>query len=152
MATLLIVFTGLFLEPLVLYGTSPSAKTRPKGKLKELPLLSREEAQFKVLLEGYFDRETDFLEPSFRQSDLARHLNLSKNSLSYLINRVYQMNFNTLINEKRIEVALGYLESSRGEHLSMEGIAREVGFKSRTTFIKAFKMKTGYTPSQHKTA
>ncbi|WP_394330735.1 helix-turn-helix domain-containing protein [Lacinutrix jangbogonensis] len=33
---------------------------------------------------------------------------------------------------------------------SLEGVALEVGFKSRTTFIKAFKEKTGTTPSQYK--
>jgi AraC-like DNA-binding protein len=35
---------------------------------------------------------------------------------------------------------------------SLEGIVQDVGFKSRTTFIKAFKEKTGSTPSQYKKA
>ena len=62
------------------------------------------------------------------------------------------MNFNQLLNEKRIEVALRNLENSKWEHLTLEGVALEVGFKSRTTFNKAFKTKTGCTPSKYKIA
>lgn len=154
MTALLIVFLGLFLEPHVLYGTIPSAKEQKHRIIKPDAsfLLSREEQVFKELLDNYFNEESGFLNPNFRLSDLAEHLNLSKNTLSYLINKVYTMNFNQLLNEKRIEVALKNLENSKWEHLSLEGIANEVGFKSRTTFNKAFKTKTGCTPSKYKIA
>jgi AraC-like DNA-binding protein len=154
MTSLLIVFLGLFLEPHVLYGTIPSARDPQKKIIKNDTsfLLSKEEQVFKELIESYFRDENGFLKSSFRQSDLAEHLKLSKNTLSYLINKVYRMNFNQLLNEKRIEVALRNLENSKWEHLTLEGIALEVGFKSRTTFNKAFKTKTGCTPSKYKIA
>lgn len=154
MTALLVVFLGLFLEPHVLYGTIPSGKAQKKqGSIPKVALsLSKEEQVFKDLVDTYFREEEDFLKPTFRQADLAEKLKFSKNTLSYLINKVYKMNFNQLLNEKRIEVALQNLENSKWEHLSLEGISREVGFKSRTTFNKAFKTKTGCTPSKYKIA
>jgi AraC-like DNA-binding protein len=154
MMALLIIFLGLFLEPHVLYGTTISRTARSKaGRRNEENLqLKPEEEHFRQVLEKYFREERGFLKPTFRQSDLAAHLGLSKNTLSYLINKVFQMNFNQLLNEKRIEVALRNLENTRWQHLSLEGIAHEVGFKSRTTFNKAFKLKTGCTPSKYKAA
>jgi YesN/AraC family two-component response regulator len=70
--------------------------------------------------------------------------------LSYPIKSIYQKNFNEWINQNGIEIAQKYMQSEQWNHLSLEGIAREVGFKSRTTFNKAFKGKTGLTPSEFK--
>ena len=152
-AALLIVFLGLFLEPHVLYGTlhSENLKRRFPEKMPTHKRAGGEDLAFRRLIETYFQTEQSYLQPSFRQADLASHLNISRNTLSANINRTYKMNFNQLLNEKRIEFALKNLEDSKWEHLSLEGIAREVGFKSRTTFNKAFKSKTGCTPSRYRT-
>ena len=151
---LLIVFLGLFLEPHVLYGTlhSENIKKRMPAKGETNANLSAQDRDFRSLIEAYFESEQAYLEPSFRQADLASHLNVSRNALSAMINRSYKMNFNQLLNEKRIEYALKNLDDTKWKHLSLEGIAREVGFKSRTTFNKAFKSKTGRTPSKYRTA
>jgi len=151
---LLIVFLGLFLEPHVLYGTlhSENLKRQIPGKVRTQKGPEDEGLAFRKLIETYFQTEQSYLQPSFRQGDLASHLNISRNTLSAVINQTYEMNFNQLLNEKRIEFALKNLEDSKWEHLSLEGIAREVGFKSRTTFNKAFKSKTGCTPSKYRTA
>jgi AraC-like DNA-binding protein len=153
--SLLIVFLSLFLEPAILYGTRPMRKKPVENRItvsKKSGLLSNKEHLFKERLEKYFREETGFLEPQFRQQDLANYMGISRNELSHLINSLYRQNFNQLLNEKRIEVALLNLDNSRWAHLSLQGVAREVGFKSRTTFNKAFKKRTGLTPSEYKTA
>jgi AraC-like DNA-binding protein/drug/metabolite transporter (DMT)-like permease len=152
-AALLIVFLGLFLEPHVLYGTlhSENLKRRFPEKMPAQRSVGDQDLAFKKLIETYFQTEQSYLQPSFRQADLASHLDISRNTLSAMINRTYKMNFNQLLNEKRIDFALKNLDDSKWEHLSLEGIAREVGFKSRTTFNKAFKLKTGCTPSKYRT-
>lgn len=153
--SLLIVFLSIFLEPGILYGTLPVG-SRPVEKgmrnPKAQPEYSTEEEVFKERLEIYFRQEKGFLDPQFRQQDLADYLDMSRNELSHCINSYYKKNFNQLLNDKRIEVALQNLDNSGWEHLSLQGIAREVGFKSRTTFNKAFKNKTGLTPSEYKSA
>ena len=57
-------------------------------------------------IENYFERETKYLKSQFRQQDLAKSINMSRNNLSYIVNEVYQMNFNQLLNKKRIEVVI----------------------------------------------
>ena len=153
-ATLLIVFLGLFLEPHVLYGTlhSGNLKSRMAVKGGANASLSEQDRDFRTLIENYFKTDPAYLDTSFRQADLATHLNMSRNALSALINKSYGMNFNQFLNEKRIDYALKYMEDSKWKNLSLEGIAREVGFKSRTTFNKAFKLKTDCTPSKYRSA
>lgn len=153
--SLLIIFISLFMEPSILYGTSAvRKKQRPsrENPASDPQVISMAEQVFKNNLERYFREESGYLDPDFRQQDLADYLGITRNELSHKINSVYQQNFNQLLNEKRIEVALRNLDSSQWENLSLQGVAREVGFKSRTTFNKAFKMKTGVTPSEYKTA
>ena len=60
------------------------------------------------------------------------------------------MNFNQLVNERRIKMALEAWDNPQWKNLSMDGIAKEVGFGSRTTFIKAFRNQTGVCPSEYK--
>lgn len=153
-SVLIIIFFSLFLEPHILYGSLGTKQERKKTLQKRVQTtrFTPEEQHFQNALERYFREETDYLKPEFRQQDLAERLGLSRNTISYLINKIYQKNFNQLINEKRIEIAQQYMQSERWQHLSLGGIAREVGFKSRTTFNKAFKNKTGLTPSEFKNA
>ena len=131
------------------------AKKESKTRLEALgqgPGTAEVEPNFRKILEDYFRTESEFLNPSYRLQDLADKLGISRNSLSYLINTIYHKNFNELLNEKRIEVALVKLNNPEWEKLSLQGIAEEVGFKSRTTFNTAFKKKTGCTYSEFRTA
>ena len=137
----------LFFRPEVLYDIKESEKE----KISMTPIISLEENevnQYRQAIEEYFKINDDFLNTEFRQQHLAEHLNIPKNRLSQIINQVFDKNFNQLINEKRIEVAIERLESKAWRNLTIEGVAQMVGFKSRTTFNKAFQEKTGLTPSQ----
>jgi AraC-like DNA-binding protein len=80
---------------------------------------------------------------------LADHLKVNKNLLSQVINSAYHQNFNQFINNKRIDFTLIKIRDKSWQNLSIEGMAESVGFKSRTTFNKAFKEKTGFTPSEY---
>jgi AraC-like DNA-binding protein len=125
--------------------TSPEALEKGVGN-------SEVEPNFRKLLEDYFRTESEFLNHPFRLQDLADKLGISRNSLSYHINTFYNKNFNELLNEKRIEVVLENLNKPEWEKLSLQGIAEEVGFRSRTTFNTAFKKKTGCTFSEYRSA
>ena len=149
---LISVFLFFFLTPEILYSKTgaPVQRTSQSQRAKE-PEFPREQAQaFKDLVEKFFTEESDFLHPDFRLQDLAVQLSLNRNTLSYLINKIYGKNFNQLLNEKRVEIVLHKIGCPEWENLSLHGIAQEVGFRSRTTFNKAFKKKTGYTFSEYR--
>jgi YesN/AraC family two-component response regulator len=64
-----------------------------------------------------------------------------------LINQNLHKDFNTFINEYRIDEAIGMLEDDSG--LALGNVAYEVGFNNNVTFYKAFKKYKGTSPSEY---
>ena len=50
----------------------------------------------------------------------------------------------------RLDYSKSLLNNPNKKHLSIEGIAYESGFGSKSTFNTLFKKDTGTTPSQYK--
>jgi AraC-like DNA-binding protein len=81
-------------------------------------------------------------------SDLARRINESSHHVSQVINEKLEKNFFELIAQYRIEDAKRMLKSRQGTRMTIEEIAEEVGYNSKSSFNTAFKRLTGQTPSQ----
>jgi len=147
----LIIVINLFLQPQILYGSIAEKRYKKSKTINSLNSLSDQGVQsYYLKIEQYFEENDTFLNSNFRQNELAESLNISKNNLSYIINTVYQLNFNQLLNKKRIEIVIRKLNThKKWDNLSISGIGQEVGFKSRTTFTKAFKDNTGITPAKY---
>lgn len=79
---------------------------------------------------------------------VAQALHIHPNQLSALLNQQLEQNFRDYINTYRIEAAKKLLVSPDSSHWTIEAIAGEVGFNSRSTFYQAFKNKEGCTPNQ----
>lgn len=138
----------LFFRPDVLYGIA-SMPTIPKPT-SSIPLFLEvaEATSYRANIDAFFETHTDFLKYDFRQQHLSDHLGIPKNRLSQIIQQVFNLTFNQLTNKKRIELAVHKLQNKEWKHYTIEAIAQEIGFKSRTTFNKAFQEQTGLTPSQ----
>ncbi len=148
---IIIIFLYPFFEPRILYGTLVDVKKKISGTQdSNIEFTPKDFIRYREQIDGFFTTEISYLKPDFRQDDLAKFIEIPKKELSQITALLYHKNFNQLINEKRIEVALKKFENSDWLNYSLEGVAQEVGFKSRTTFIKAFKEKTGITPSEYK--
>lgn len=78
---------------------------------------------------------------------LADMLNTNRTYLSRLINETCKCNFNTWLNRYRVKEARLLLIQGKYNDYSIEGIGKEVGFNSKTTFFRVFKEQTGITPS-----
>lgn len=81
---------------------------------------------------------------------LATACTTSIHVLSKLINDHFEKNFFDFINTYRVEEAKVKLLDTYSELYTIEGIAREVGFNSRSAFYTAFKKCTGLTPTEFK--
>lgn len=87
--------------------------------------------------------------PEFSLERLSELVGSRYKLVSQVINETCQMNFSTFLNEYRVKEACRQM--SDREHygnLTIEAISQGVGFKSRASFISAFKKFTGLTPSQ----
>lgn len=89
-----------------------------------------------------------FLEPNLKLTDVAVQLNISTKILSQLLNQHFQQNFYDFVNGYRIEAAKAKLIDPSFTHLSIQGIALESGFKSKSTFYSLFKKMMRMTPAQ----
>ena len=95
-----------------------------------------------------FKDETVFTNPEFKIGDLAKMLNVSPHYVSQILNDNLNINFPNFINSYRIKVATKLITQSH--NLTIEGIGKDSGFKSKATFYKAFKAETGVTPAVYK--
>ncbi|MBU2650648.1 MAG: tetratricopeptide repeat protein [Bacteroidetes bacterium] len=98
-------------------------------------------------LQTVLESEKAYLDPGLSLDILAARLNTNKNVLSGLINNHFSRNFNTLINEYRVNEVLRLFAENAHENLTLEAIASDAGFSNRVTFYNAFKKVTGVSPS-----
>ncbi len=131
-----------FLQPKaeVMVQTSPLFKPSPPAELKEKgPWLKR------IVKENRY-----YQDPELSLSSLAEKLDLTPHELSRIINTVLKKSFNDFINEYRVADLVQKMQDPSYDHITLLGIAFESGFKSKTTFNRAFKQVTGKNPVDYK--
>lgn len=80
---------------------------------------------------------------------LADELGVTDKFLSKVIYTKTGLRYYDFINQWRIEAFKVLLQSEIAQRLSIEGIAKEVGFKSKSTFYTYFKKMELITPKQY---
>lgn len=96
-----------------------------------------------------FEEEKIFLHPQLKLADVAGHLQTSPHILTSLINQELGKTFFELLNQYRVEEFILRARNPEFAHLSIMGIAQEVGYKSKSSFNTAFKKQMGTTPSEY---
>lgn len=103
------------------------------------------------MLQQYMQVYKPHLSEDCSIQSLAEMLNIPVHHLSQSINIHLQKNFADYINEKRIEEAKYRLCDPAFELLTIESIAADCGFSSKTTFNRAFKKYcNNQTPSAYR--
>jgi AraC-like DNA-binding protein len=82
--------------------------------------------------------------------ELGKRMNMNSKYLSQAINKKDGLNFNRFINEKRVKYASQLILDDAYNAYTIEGIAKESGFRSKSTFNTTFKAIIGCTPSEYK--
>ena len=101
--------------------------------------------------------DTNFFYPFFNQQyflnkeatieDFCKKNNIEERDSfnEYIINN-YNMSFNNLVNKNRVEYFVYLTKESKYKNFSIEALAKEAGFSSRTALYKPFKKFHGGTP------
>lgn len=95
------------------------------------------------------DREP-YLNRALKMVEIAANLNISEHKLSQLLNVHLGTNFFDFVNKYRVNKARLLLKDPAFDKYTIETIARECGFNSKSTFNEAFKKIEGITPSAFK--
>ena len=100
-------------------------------------------------LENLMNNEKLYLETQLNLQQLAVQLNTNPQTISKVINDGFGQNFSDYINSLRVGAVVEQLKSGAHQKFSLNGIAFDCGFNSKTTFNRAFKKVTGRTPSEY---
>lgn len=89
-----------------------------------------------------------YLNPDFSLSTMSADTDIPVHHLSYYFNEHLNINFNAWKNDQKINYVIELIENGSNELLTLDALAKQAGFGSRTTFFNAFKQKMGLTPSE----
>lgn len=154
--TNLSVLLYLMFKPSILYGIVPEYRpNRPahqpkKGDKKQFLLPEKQIRLYADRIERYMEREKAFLDPGLSLDLMVSQLQIPRHHLSACINEYYKTNFKDFVNKYRVRFICESIKPDKWDQLTLEGIAREAGFNSRSTFHKAFKKFTGTNPSDYR--
>ncbi|WP_353778254.1 helix-turn-helix domain-containing protein [Winogradskyella sp. 3972H.M.0a.05] len=140
---LLVIIYKSWKQPEVISGIY-----KEKDKYKNSKLTASEAQVLKSKLESLI-QENIYLNPDLNLKELASHMDITTHELSQLINEVYDQNFFNFINGFRIEFAKQKIENGGIENLTIEALAYDSGFNSKTTFNRAFKKVMNCTPMEY---
>lgn len=105
-------------------------------------------AGLKENLLTYFKEEQPFLNPDLSLKLVAEALELNSNQMSFLINQVFDSNFNDFVNTYRLSHFKSIAVNPKNAHLTILGLAYDSGFNSKSVFNTFFKKIEGTTPSR----
>ena len=120
-----------------------SSPLRP-NEYSTVELLESSQLLNKTIVEKKLYQDVDL-----KLDALSKATGINQKKVSFILNHYTQKGFNEYINEFRIKQALERLKKGDLEKLTLEGLAMEVGFSSRSTFYRAFKQQTREHPSAY---
>jgi AraC-like DNA-binding protein len=103
-------------------------------------------AELALVLE-HMEKEKPFRQQGFAIQDLSNQIGIPVYQLSPLINGYFKMNFTSWVNRYRVDYFLEHARENR--NMTLEAVAKDAGFTSRSTFIAAFKKEKGVTPREY---
>lgn len=101
-------------------------------------------------LNALMEKEKPFIKNTFSRSDLASQLSISEHRLSQMINAKTNTNFFGMINRYRTLEAKKMLDDPHYDNLTIEQIAYDVGYNSKSAFYTAFKKEFNTTPHAYR--
>lgn len=127
--------------------TSSSAEV---PKYQKSPLTEEDKDLIKAKVDQCMKVEKCFMNNLFSLNDLAKKVGVPPHHLSQVINEMTNKTFFEYIAEYRINEAKELLSGTGSFSLTIEEVAEQVGYNSKSAFNKTFKKLTGQTPSEYR--
>ncbi|VAW47433.1 hypothetical protein MNBD_GAMMA02-1267 [hydrothermal vent metagenome] len=136
-------FLGYRLQSPRLYEAINSLKSH------ELKHQATNSDQLELKLQQLMLQQAIYLDPEVSIKQVAAELDVSAESLSFMLNQKLKISFRDLINQHRIEAVKNKIEQQSMTNATILDVALEAGFNSQASFYRAFKKFVGMTPLQY---
>jgi AraC-like DNA-binding protein len=145
---------SLFLFPKILYGNVSYSIEEGKNTILDeikssLPKKQKETAtveDIELIIQSYLET-LPFILKEFSLSQMSFDLKIPERFLSNYFNKELDITFSDWRKNLRIDHVCRLIEVGEAKNLTIEAIATNAGFASRSKFIDAFKERKGVTPS-----
>ncbi|MDY0779362.1 helix-turn-helix domain-containing protein [Tenacibaculum sp. IB213877] len=149
---MLIIIAFLFYF-ITFYSTTKPDEFLPKKKQKKYKTSNLNHAlisDYKIALINAMEKDKLYRNPKLSIHKVSEQLNIPRQYISEVLNLHLNKSFLDFVNEYRINDFIEKVQNDQYAHLTLLGIANEVGFNSKSTFNTTFKKIKGLTPSQFK--
>ena len=123
------------------------------SRAKRLPALSDDQSnelhKAATWLRSELETHMFYKDAGLTLASLAKALQITPHELSRIVNQGTGKNFNDLINEYRIKEVIHRMQDPTYKHLTLQGIAYESGFNSKSTFNRTFKQVMQQSPLEY---
>lgn len=120
------------------------------SKYRHSTLSDADKDRIAQLVQQVMEQAEVIIQPDFTVEKLAQNISTGQKYVSQVINETFECNFNTLLGRYRIrEACRRFNDPQRYGSYTIESIARDLGFKSRSNFATTFKKHTGLNPSEY---
>ncbi len=113
------------------------------------PSDDEELSRYALLLKEYVAANELYKRPKLTLHLLASGLGVSPRMVSSVLNKYYKQRFTEYINTHRIAFVISRLDNQDWQEMTLEGLGREAGFSSKSTFFAAFKKETSISPGEY---
>lgn len=120
---------------------------------KNIEELKRTEFNYEDLgskLSAIFKTEELFIDPNLKIQDVASKLGVSQKVMRAYFNESLKESFVDYVNRYRVNKFKELLMSSDNSIYSIDAIAIDAGFKSKSTLYRVFRKHEGITPNEYK--
>jgi AraC-like DNA-binding protein len=122
----------------------------PKKKYEKSTLQEEEKNMILAELKKCMEVDQDYKKHLLSLLYVSKKLQVSTHNLSQVISEKMDLTFYEMIARYRIEEAKSILLDSTQNQLTMEDVADEVGYNSKSAFNRSFKKIEGKTPTEFK--
>ena len=144
----------IFLFPKILYGNISYKVALGKDNILDeikssLPKKTKDSSGIQEIEEAInaYLFEHPYVQKEFSLSQMSFDLKIPERALSNYFNKDLSITFSEWRKNLRIDHVCEVIESGEAKNLTIEAIASNAGFASRSKFIDAFKERKGVTPS-----
>jgi AraC-like DNA-binding protein len=90
-----------------------------------------------------------YMKQDFKLGTMSIDSEIPAHHLTYYFNVTLGSSFSDWRNNLRIAHSIKLIEADKNNQYTLQGIGELAGFSSNSTFLRAFKNTTGYTPSEY---